>query len=69
MQLAHPLLSVRCISREVGTVQYPAIEYHFLGVDRLRGILPEEQQIGTFPDLHGADVPIQLDRALVSVAD
>jgi hypothetical protein len=64
-----PPISVRRISRQLGRVQYPAVEYHFhdpgIGVDCLRRILPEQQQIGALSNLHGADVPIQLQRLCV----
>src|SRR5882757_5630798 len=56
--------SMRCVSRQFGRVQYSAVEYHLrdlgIGVNRLRRILPEQEQIGTFSDLHGTDFPIQL---------
>src|ERR1700685_4614086 len=56
--------SVRSISREFGGVEYSAVEYHFrdprIGVDRQRRILSEQQQVGAFSDLHGANVPIEL---------
>src|SRR5438552_10354302 len=52
------------VRRQFGSVQYPAVEYHFrdpgIGVDGLRRILSEQQQIGTLSNLHGTNVTIQL---------
>jgi len=61
---ARPGPQCAALAARFGRIQYSAVEDHLLdpgiGVNRLRRILSEQEQIGTFSDLHGTDFPIQL---------